>query len=135
MSNPTYRAYVIHNTIAGLFINKIKPVSVNRTRNEYKAAKYEAWWRDNGSLAEMKYQYAAHPGRIAVVKGYNKLIDIGNIELNPAARKRKAEKMKELQSRVHERNEMREKRKEAKIKRKQDKAQREHIRAMQRIAH
>lgn len=96
---------------------------------------YEKWWAERLDWCEVEYQKIKHPVRVALVKGYNKFVDLANIPVDPASRKKQRENRERIQQYMAERAERREQRREERAEAKRVKAERDHIRKMQRIAH
>lgn len=125
------RQSTVNSLIARSIENAVAPVA-RKTMHFNKACAYVRWWENQLPRAELAYAVRTQPVKTAIVKGYNKLVDTLNTELNPVERKRKKEWIEQY---TREQDERRERRAEAKAKAKQEKKEREHIRKMQRLAH
>ena len=138
------------NAVVGLWLSNVKPMKPrynnprcveHDTRESWATLPkrgtntYEKWWAERLEWCELEYQKAKHPIQAALVKGYNKFVDLANISVDPATRKKERENRERIKQYMHEREERREQRREERAKAKQEKAQRDHIRKMQRIAH
>jgi len=98
-------------------------------------SKYEQWWAERLDYCEVRYHEVKHPAKVAIVKGYNKLVDILNTPVDPATRSKHKQLREQMKDKQRMLDEKREQRREEREAAKKLKAERDHIRKMQRIAH
>lgn len=122
--------YVINDKKAGAILSVVRPHRHNVSPK--KVASYIKWWEKNEDAARIKYNEITRPVMSGVVRGYNKLVDVLNTEVNPFERKRKKDWVKNKQL---EHDEIREQHLERKAKVKEKKALRNAIRTAQRLAY